>query len=72
MYALNLTQITIVLHYVKRQKCRMLVYVADLLLHEDYADLSTRYPSVKHWFNVALRHAMAHQTDELGASEEIG
>jgi hypothetical protein len=72
MYALRLTKITIVLHNVECQKCHMLVCVADSLLHEDFADLSTRYPSVTHWFNVPLRHAMAHQTDELGAPEEIG
>jgi hypothetical protein len=64
MQAPMLTKITVVLHYVESQKCRMLVCVAKLLLPEDYADLRTRYPSLHHWFDAPLRRAMVHQIDE--------
>jgi hypothetical protein len=56
-----------VLRYLERQKCRMLVCVAELLQHEEFVDLNMRYPSVKQWFGQPLRQAVALQIDNLGA-----
>ncbi|KAI4940158.1 hypothetical protein J4E86_011124 [Alternaria arbusti] len=46
--------------------------VFDLLQHEDFLDLYTRYPSVKAWFREPLQQSVAEQADLLLASEGPG
>ena len=48
----------------------MLVCAAELLQTEDFTDIYNRYPSVEYWFRVALRRAIARQTDELSPSTD--
>lgn len=50
----------------------MLIQVFDLLQHEDFLDLYTRYPSVKAWFREPLQQSVAEQADLLLASEGPG
>jgi hypothetical protein len=67
-----LTKYALVLCYVERQKCRMLVCVASLLRPEDFVDLFAHHLSMQGWFKAPLQRAMTHKSDELGASEDFG
>ena len=57
-----------VLEYVRCQKFRILVCVAELLQPEDLAALYREHPTVAHVFKEILVQATRNQTDDLNDS----